>query len=230
MHKAIKLALVVPLLGACQNQPSGPDSAYSAQPQTVEDLGYDAVALPSTAFGPGYLVTSLRGTGLKPPLQLTYLCSPKYTNVPSPTVDAAASASASRILGAGATLEGKTLAGLGLGAQAQYVNSVEISFSNVTVEQLGFDEMQGVVDSLGDVCRSKLREFAAKNLAFQTKQAIRADVTYRVSVKADASLEAKNAILSFLSASIGGNAEITQGNVVTGTGLFYGVVLHSIGP
>lgn len=228
MRAAIKVALVAPLLGACQHQQSEPESHYKSPDVTVEELGYYAVTPPSTAFGPGSLVTSIKGTGLKSPLKLTYLCSPKYINVPAPTVDTAASESASRALGGGVTLGAKTLADLGLGAEAQYVNSVTINFSNVKVEQLGFDEMQDVVDSLNSKCRNILAKYTAENLAFQTKQAIRADVKYEVSLKANASLEAKNIIVKFISANIGGNAEITEENVISGSGLYYGVVLHDI--
>ena len=119
--------------------------AYSSSPrQTIASLGYTPVTLPSTAFGPGTLVTSIKGTGLTAPLNLTYLCRPEYTVIPPLIVDDAASAQVSHALSGTFSLDTAIVKGIGikLGANASYVTSISVSFDNVKVEQLAFDDLR----------------------------------------------------------------------------------------
>ncbi|NRP85229.1 hypothetical protein GFPCMMHI_01114 [Ensifer adhaerens] len=195
---------------------------------TIQALGYDSLALPSTAYGPGALVTSVKGTGLVSPLNLTYLCRPDFTHAPPPIVDTAASADASRSLNSSFKLDPATLTQIGLGANASYLDTVTLKLSNVTVEQLAFDDLETVRSSLGPSCKQIVADFSRKSLAYQTKQAIRADVEYSFKLKAGASAEAKGLIIKALAAAFGGSIESDQGSTVTGKGLFYGLILTKV--
>lgn len=158
---------------------------------TIKVLGYDSLALPSTAYGPGSLVTSVKGSGLVAPLNLTYLCRPDFAHAPPPIIDKAASADASRSLNSSFKLDPSTLIQIGLGASASYLDTVTLKLSNVSVEKLAFDDLETVRSTLGPSCKQIVAEFSKKSLAYQTKQAIRADVTYSFKLKAGASAEAK---------------------------------------
>ncbi len=195
---------------------------------TIQALGYDSLALPSTAYGPGALVTSVKGTGLVSPLNLTYLCRPDFTHAPPPIVDTAASADASRSLNSSFKLDPATLTKISLGANASYIDTVTLKLSNVTVEQLAFDDLEAVRSSLGPSCKQIVADFSKKSLAYQTKQAIRADVEYSFKLKAGASAEAKGLIIKALAAAFGGSIESDQASTVTGKGLFYGLLLTKV--
>ena len=214
--------------GSCEPNGGGNPQAFSGTPtDTLSRLGYDAVALPSTAYGPGSLVTSVKGSGMEPPLRLTYLCRPDFTANPPAIVDAAASSTASRALSttfdAGASALGDL--GPGIGAAANFVNSISIEFNNVKVEQLAFDDLALVRSSLGPACADLLADFASRDLAFQTKQAVRADVVYRANLKAGVSAGVKNAVIEALSATFDAAVSNVDDTSVTGVGLYYGLVL-----
>jgi hypothetical protein len=194
----------------------------------LTDIGFDAVALPSTAYGPGLLVSSVRGEGMKPPLKLTYLCSPKYTQVPEPSVDVAASSEASRKFAGNFRLDGTAMNAIGVGAAAEYIQSLNVKLENVKVEQLGFDELLMVRDGLGPNCRKIVAEYASKGIAYQTKQALRADIAYTATFKAGVSAEAKGLAIASLKAVFGGSVSGEGGTTLKGNGLYYGLILHKI--
>lgn len=214
------------LAGCHHNNP--PPLAYEAPSTAVGRLGYDALALPSSAYGPGSLVTSVKGTGFVPPLKLTYLCSPRYTIAPPVIVDSAASAEASRSFSGKFNLDVQALNDLGLSTSANYIRSASLTFSNVKVEQLGFDDMEEIRDSLGPRCRRYVKEYSKKGLAYQAKQGIRADVMYSVTFKAGVSASVKNAILEKLNGALGGSVDSDSGATVSGSGLYYGLILHKV--
>lgn len=195
---------------------------------TLTALGYDAIALPSTAFGPGSLVTSVKGTGFSPPLKLTYLCRPDFTHTPPPIVDPAATQTASRSLSTSLSLDPGTLAKVGLGASLNYVDSVTLELTNVTVEQLAFDDLYHIRSTLGPDCQAILADFSSRSLAYQTQQALRADVTYSIQMKRGASAEAKGLVLKALLAAFGGSIQSNQELSASGKGLFYGLVLTKV--
>ncbi|MDO9306947.1 MAG: hypothetical protein Q7T75_03630, partial [Mesorhizobium sp.] len=63
--KVALLALAGAVSGCSQTMPVQERSPISA----IDALGFDALALPTTAYGPGSLVTSVRGNGLTPPFK-----------------------------------------------------------------------------------------------------------------------------------------------------------------
>lgn len=194
----------------------------------IEALGFDALALPTTAYGPGSLVTSVRGNGLTPPYKLTYLCSPEYTDPPSPSIDAAASSQASREFSGSFKLDVSSLASLGVGAGISSIESVSIKFDNVKIEQLGFDQLGTIRSGLGPVCRDIVAEFSRQGIAYQTKQAMRADVVYTATFKRGASAEAKGVAIAALKAAFGGSVQSDSASSVQGNGLYYGLVLTKV--
>lgn len=212
-------------LAACNTD--GPTNLASPD-SAIEKLGYDAVALPSTAYGPGSLVTSVKGSGVASPLKLTYLCRPDFASVPVPIVDQAASSQVSRALSGRFALDAPALNAFGIGADAQFLESVTLSFSNVKIEQLGFDDLKTVRDNLGPVCKDIVRDFSTRSLAYQTKQAIRADVVYTANFKAGASAEVKNLVLDALNVGFGGSVQGGSGQTITGSGLYYGLILERV--
>lgn len=225
MAKLLSIVAAGALLAACTS--TTPRNTVSPA-AVVQKLGYDTVALPSTAYGPGALVTSVRGAGLSSPLKLTYLCRPDFTNTPPPIVDAAASSQASSAFGGTFALDAPSLSALGIGAQAQFLDSVTLEFSNVKIEQLGFDDLKLVRDNLGPVCKDIVNDFSTRSLAYQTKQAIKADVTYTAKFKAGASAEVKNIVLDALNVGFGGSVQGSSGETVSGTGLYYGLILERV--
>ncbi|MDX0015925.1 hypothetical protein GOB19_23275 [Sinorhizobium meliloti] len=195
---------------------------------TVQSLGYDALALPSTAFGPGSLVTSIKGNGLNAPLKLTYLCRPDFTNTPPPIIDTAASTEVSGALKGSFQLDASALTQLGLGAHLDYIRSVTLKLSNVTVEQLAYDDLAVVRSGLGPKCREIVEEFSRRSLAYQTKQAVRADVVYSFELNKGASAQVKGLVAKTLTAAFGGSVEAGEGLTATGKGLFYGLILEKV--
>ncbi len=153
------VAVAAIFLSSCDQTSGG----LAPSPNTVvQRLGYDAVALPSTAYGPGSLVTSVKGSGLKSPLKLTYLCRPDFTNAPKPIVDVAASSEASRQFNGTFKLDATALAELGISAGLDNVESVTMKFNNVKIEQLGFEDLASIRAGLGPNCAEILREFSRK--------------------------------------------------------------------
>jgi hypothetical protein len=226
MKRTSAMVLCAMAMASCNSV--GSQGGLTSLNSTVESLGFDALALPTTAFGPGSLVTSVKGNGLKPPLKLTYLCDPRFTRIPPPLINQGASTGISGAFNGSFSLDASALTQLGLGANLGFVRSVTLKLSNVTVEELAFDDLAEVRSGLGDGCRKILREFSTQSLAFQTKQAIRADVTYTVDFTAGASAEVKGLVIQSLVTAFGGKIENNSGLNVTGNGLFYGLVLTKI--
>ncbi|WP_370677714.1 hypothetical protein [Pleomorphomonas sp. PLEO] len=226
MRKFAVLLQCALLLAACTNN-SKQESAASLN-DTINSLGYDSLALPSTAYGPGSLVTSAKGNGLTPPLKLTYLCRPDFTHAPPAIIDHAATSEASGKLTGSFQLDVSTLAKLGLGAKLTYIRSITVKLSNVTVEQLALDDLEAVRSQLGPACQNIVREYSRRSLAYQTQQAIRADVTYSVQLNKGASADVKGLVFKALTAAFGGSIESDSGLTATGKGLFYGLLLTKV--
>ncbi|ESZ78664.1 hypothetical protein X726_04105 [Mesorhizobium sp. L103C105A0] len=161
-------------------------------------------------------------------MKLTYLCRPDFAHAPPAIVDQGATSEASGKLTGSFQLDATTLAKLGLGAKLSYIRSVTIKLSNVTVEQLAFDDLASVRSQLGPVCRDIVKDFSSRSLAYQTKQAIRADVTYSVQLNTGASADVKGLVVHALTAAFGGSIQSDSGLTATGKGLFYGLVLTKV--
>lgn len=219
----LQCALVLTSCTSTSNQES-----QATLNDTIRALGYDSLALPSTAYGPGSLVTSVKGGGLQPPLKLTYLCRPDFTHTPPSIIDQAASADVSGALKGTFNLDATALTQLGLGANLNYIRSVTLKLTNVTVEQLALDDLASIRLSLGPQCQKIVQAFSSKSLAYQTQQAIRADVTYSVELNKGASADVKGLVVHSLSAAFGGSVENNSGLTATGKGLFYGLVLTKV--
>jgi hypothetical protein len=215
------------ILASC-NGGSGPASSPPSIGSVVGQAGFQELALPSTAYGPGSLVTSVKGFGLQSPLRLAYICDPTFTASFPPQIDTAASQQLAHSLGAGLKFSGGGLAALGLSAQAEHLDSVTVEFSNVRVEQLSFESLGRIVNGLGPECTDLLTDFRGQGIARQTQQALRADVVYRANFKAGASAEVKNAVIGILTAGFGGSVENVSGSTVEGRGLYYGVILREV--
>ncbi|UIK20664.1 hypothetical protein [Rhizobium leguminosarum] len=214
------------ILVSCNNVPK--ETARADLNSVVASMGYDALVLPSTAYGPGALVTSIKGTGFQPPLKLTYLCRPDFTKNPPAIIDAAASSEVSAALNGSFKLDVSALKQLGLGAQANYIKSVQLTLSNVTVEQLAYDDLAVIRSGLGPKCLELVDEFSRKSLAYQTKQAIRADVVYSFELQKGASADVKGLVIQAITATFGGSVKADQGLTVVGKGLFYGLILTKL--
>lgn len=229
MTRLLALLAFTLFLSACNQTVQTAVQEDNVTPEKIiSSLGYDTLRMPTTAFGPGHLVTSKLGTGMTPPLTLTYICSPGGVTIPPVTVDRAASSEVSRSLTRTIDLDVTALGKYGLGADLEFVDSVKLSFSNVTVEQLGYDEMQEVRDGLKATCAAMLKDFVRRKIAYQTKQALRADMKYVVTFKSGVSANAKANIMSFLAAGLGGKISTEAGDTSVGTGLYYGVMLEPI--
>ncbi|TAX64414.1 hypothetical protein ELI03_34735 [Rhizobium leguminosarum] len=224
----IVVALLLSALATSSCSPTRQAENIPDLNSTIKVLGYNSLALPSTAYGPGSLVTSVKGSGLVAPLNLTYLCRPDFAHAPPAIIDTAASADASRSLNSSFKLDPSTLTQIGLGASASYLDTVTLKLSNVSVEQLAFDDLETVRSTLGPSCKQIVADFSKKSLAYQTKQAIRADVTYSFKLKVGASAEAKGLVIKALASAFGGSIESDQGSTVSGKGLFYGLILTKV--
>lgn len=226
MTKVAALLQCALVLASCTSAPKQETAANLND--AISSLGYDALALPSTAYGPGSLVTSMKGNGLRPPLKLTYLCRPNFTHTPPPIIDDAASSEASGALKGSFQLDATTLAQLGLGTKLNYIRSVTVRLTNVSVEQLALDDLESVRSQLGPQCQKIVQDFSARSLAYQTQQAIRADVTYSVQLNKGASADVKGLVVQALTSTFGGSVQSDSALTATGKGLFYGLVLAKV--
>jgi hypothetical protein len=215
----------VALAGCSHTQDTGSTGTLGS---VLARAGFDELALASTAYGPGSLVTSVKGSQFQAPLRLAYICDPTYTASFPPLVDAAASQQISSSLGGGLELSGGALQLLGLGASAEYLESVTLHFTNVKVEQLPHENLDAVVRGLGPECTEILNRFKAQGIARQTQQAIRADVEYRATFKRGVSAEARRLVIGSMIAGFGGSVESESDTAVTGEGLYYGVILREV--
>ncbi|CDX58789.1 conserved exported hypothetical protein [Mesorhizobium plurifarium] len=228
MFKLCSVFASVSMLAACTTSTSQPPLTYEPPNAAIEKLGYETLALPSTAYGPGSLVTTVKGSGFASPLKLTYLCRPDFTHTPAPIIDAAASAEASRAFTGVFKLDATVLGQMGVGAGANYIDSVNLKFNNVKIEQLAYDDLDTVMANLGPKCKKRVDEFASESLAYQTKQAIRADVTYTATFKRGVSADAKNIAIASLQSTFGGSVQNDSNSSVTGSGLYYGLILNKL--
>jgi len=171
------------------------------------------------------LVTSVTGFGLAEPLHLAYICDPEYTKAPPPLIAEARTNSASQKLGGKFDV---SVASLGLGAAADDVESVTLQVTNLRVEQMPKDKMRAIQTDLGPKCSGLLAEYKAMGIARQTQQALRADITYKATLKRSASAEAKNIILQKLQGALGGSVSAESDIVLTGNGLYYGLILDDV--
>lgn len=207
-----------------------PTPAYRDLGSTVREMGYDELLLPSTAYGPGLLVTSSAGAGgVSPPLQLAYICSPAYTAAPPPLVDPAASAQTALSLSGAFNVDATVLKAIGVGAKADNVETVTLSLSDVTVEQLALADLEAIVDTLGPKCKGLLNKYRGQGIAYQTLQAVRATLTYHVTFKRGASAEVKNAVIRSLGLGVGANVQSTGDGSVAAKGLYLGLKLKKVG-
>lgn len=226
MRKLGGLLLGAIVLASCNTSKQPPNLAYEAPSAAIAKLGYDPLALPTTAYGPGSLVTSQKGNGIAPPLKLSYLCTPEFSNIPPPIINEGASAGASQAFSGKFALDVSVLKKIGLGADISYVDSVVLKFDNVKIEELGLDALLRIRRNLGPDCTEILKQYA--NVAYQTQQAIRADVTYTANFKSGASAQVKNLVIKFLVANFGGSIGSSGDSSVTGKGLYYGLTLRKI--
>ena len=190
------------------------------------------MALPSTAYGPGALVTSVEGYGMTEPLRLTYLCNPRFTSTPEPMVDATISVTTSQAMAARLSLDIAAVAAgtPAIGTSAGAIRSVQVSFLNATVEQLASDDLRSIRNQLGPVCREIVQEFAERGIAYQTKHALRADVRYEFEYSRGISAGARQRMAQVLSAALGGSFASTEEGSVVGRGVYYGLILEKVQP
>lgn len=194
----------------------------------LSEAGFSELAMASTGFGPGALVTSRRGRGFEEPLTLEYICDPDFTVTVPVREDRAASLGLSNALRGSVAFTGGELSRLGLDAGARHVESVKLSFTDVHVVQTSHEQLRRIVANLGPVCRETLEEFRDQGIARQTLQALRADVEYEVVFDSGASLDLRNRIVSRLFGQIDGEIERADETRVIGRGLYYGVVLRDV--
>lgn len=232
MKRAFAAVLACLMVAGCETSGAlaPPTPAYRDLGPTIQAMGYKEVLLPSTAYGPGSLVTSSKGSGgVTPPLQLAYICNPKYTFAPLPLVDPAASAQTALSLSGAFNADATILKAIGANVKAEAVESVTLSLSDVTVEQLALDDLEAVVQGLGPNCKALLKKYRDLGNAYQTLQAVRATVTYQVTFKQGVSAEVKNAVIRSLGLSAGANAQRTGDSSVAAKGLYLGLNLEKVG-
>ncbi|UWU23027.1 hypothetical protein N2601_08805 [Rhizobium sp. CB3060] len=227
MKKIALLTLLCSGVTACTHDQAG-KGAPGDIGSTITTLGYQTVLLPSTAYGPGALVTTVKGSGFSSPLNLTYLCRPDFAHAPAPILDVAQTRIASQSLDSSFKLDPASLTRIGLGANLSHIQSVSLKLTNVSVEQLGFDDLEQVRSSLGPVCKRIIDTFSKDALAYQTKQAIRADVEYSFELKQGASADVKGAVIKALVAAFGGSVKTDNGLTASGKGLYYGLILTKV--
>jgi hypothetical protein len=203
-------------------------SARTDPSQWLASAGFSELALPSTAFGPGTLVTSVTGHGFAHPLRLAHICDPAFTATFPPQVNAAASREMARQISGGLELRGNALDRFRLGAGASHVESISLNLRNVRIEHHSHERLQEISSGLGPACRELLGRFRQQGIARQTLQALRADFEYSVTFKTTASAELRGSILRSLAAEIGGDISRTGESRVVGEGLYYGVVLTDV--
>ncbi|MGF9764652.1 hypothetical protein AAII07_57200 [Microvirga sp. 0TCS3.31] len=221
MKRIVAVSLLAVGLAACNH-------TIQANPNTVlERYGYLQQVPPVAEHGPGTLVW--RRTIPQPPTRyasLGYICRPEFTADAGAPISSPTERSAiGRELNASFNLTGAEVASFGIGAAAQYVNKVTLSFENVEVQEYPLETLARIRSSLGPECKRILREQIRKDNAYQVVSVIKADVTYNVEFKSGASLSAKAEALTAIGAKLGFDAARSDGTA--GKGLYYGVALES---
>ncbi len=202
--------------------------SFNPASDAIKAAGFTELLVASTAYGPGSLVVPERGSSPDGPLQLRYICDPQYMKIPAPLTDNAMTTSVAGKFQTGFKFQGEALGLLGLSAEANYIDAVMLKFSNVAVLQHADDTREAIRGQLGPICKKNLERYASQNIAFQTAQALKADVEYTAEFKADASAEVKQVVIAKLTAGLGGSISSQSDSAATGKGLFYGLNLEPV--
>jgi hypothetical protein len=110
-----------------------------------------------------------------------------------------------------------------IGVSAGAVTGITLNLTNVSVEELAFDQLSTIRNNLGPICSSTLDDFRGEGVAYQVQQALKADVTYTLSFSSNVDAGAQLSILEKFSGRVAANAVNTSNSTVSGVGLYYGI-------
>lgn len=220
-------AVLCILVGGCkQNEPVVSTVTLG---ERIRSAGYTDLALPTSGYAPGTLVTYQSGTPRDHRVVLRYLCHPDYMTIPDPIVDHAQSTMLNASLGGNVRFQGLQLSWFDLGASANAVENVTLQMKRVQALEQPIDKLREIrAQKLGPTCEELLTEYKRKNLAFQSAKALKADISYTVSFKSSASIDAKSAVIQRLNQLFNASIESSSTTITTGEGIFYGILVDPI--
>ncbi len=224
MLRIFAVAVAALMLAGCAT--NGPTQPAQTPDSVLRDIGFTSVVPPQTGFVPGVLVWNKRlplGDGR---VALGFICKPETTNFP-PGLSVSPSSSLGFASDKSFDLGADGLRALGVGASADFVDSVSLRLENNVVLEYALEDLGTIRDGLGPICAGHLERSLANNNAFQVVSAFRADLSYRVEFKAGASAEIQSAVLTELGGRCGVAAQ--GGQVAEGRGLIYGLQLCDAG-
>lgn len=215
------------LLGVCALFAGCAHDVEVKQPSEIlAESGYLVHVPPSALHGPGNIVYKRMVSGApKNAVTLGYICDPQYIQFPgepnrsgSEKIDFASNRNF--------TFSAKALEALGLSASASQIKSLTISFSNTEVLEYSLEGLQSIRSTLGPICTEIMRKQIASSNAYQVVGALKADITYRATLKNEAGATLSPEAIKEIAAEFGFKIESSAGRV--GTGLYYGLDLRPV--
>lgn len=198
-------------------------SGCSSLHDTIREVGYTPVALPSAAHRPGKVVSTVQ----KDPFQGNTVCEyGSYIGSPAPSKDEAASIQASQKLTGTFSLGGDYLKLIKADASYQYVSDITVTLSNVFVEEIPDNKVFDGLSSQQTGCTAAIENFPDRSRLGFLQNALRADAIYKVTIdqKAGISAETQKELLKGLALKLGATPQSVTNNLISGTNLYWGIL------
>lgn len=189
--------------------------------ETIRELGYTPIALPSTAYKPGKVVSIVKND----PFQANTVCKyGSYIGSPVATKDEAASLAASGKLTNTFTLGADFLKQIEGNVDYSSIKDIKVSLTNVSVEEIPDNSVfSGLPSQLPD-CTQAIQKQDRDHLGF-LQNALKADATYNVTFdqKGSIYIATQQELLRGLALKLGVVYQDEGNNQISGKNLYWGV-------
>jgi len=186
--------------------------------------------VPATnSHGPGDIVRADSYDWIGRKIQLGYACDPRQEAAAKRLVSVGANLQSSQKSDTKVQLTGPELQQFNLGADADFVRSVEMSFVNVQVIEISDETRLQVLAALPASCKNAINnDLATRFRVFQVSEVLKGDLVYKVNYETKANANAKAVINQKIKLSVGANVDVQGEDQIVGTGLFFGVRVRPI--
>lgn len=218
--------LATAILSGCAGTGKPQDLTAKNLQETIHDLGYTPLALPSTAFHPGTIVHIKR----EDPLQARVVCeNGSYIGHPPVERSDAASVKASSTLANSYSLDASFVKQISASLGTSGIKDIRVTLTNVLVEEISDNVVRRGILSQSPDCTDAIVSQDRQQLGF-LQSALRADATYEISVDekigGDAALQQTQ--LSSLAVKLGGTykRQLQGAYQIKGSNLYWGVKVN----
>lgn len=188
----------------------------------IKEIGYTPIALPSTAYQPGKVVSIVNND----PFQANTVCEyGSYIGSPLAAKDEAASFAASEKLTNTFTLGSDYLRQLNGSADYSAIKEIEVTLTNVSVEEVPDNVVFSGIHSQEAGCTQAIQNIQDRSHIGFLQRALKADATYDVTFdkKANSDISMQQELLRGLAVKLGVQYKQEGKNKIAGNNLYWGV-------